>query len=141
MAFWVRLPVMLLAAKSPVIVYVARDPVVAGLTTTFTPAVPAAVIVYDGALAATKSIEVATVKLVYVPAGGFEMPAIVTVIASPALMWLDMNAARPERSADGGPSNSRDRVGDDVPTTSRVSDQDAAYAGEAAIGLGDGNRR
>jgi hypothetical protein len=77
---------MALAAKSPVMVYVAREPTVGGFTITLTPAVPAALIVYDGALAPTESVVVFTVKSVYVPAPGLVTPAIVTVTASPLLM-------------------------------------------------------
>ena len=64
MALAVRPPVMALAAKSPVMVYVAREPTVGGFTITLTPAVPAALIVYDGALAPTVSVVVFTVKSV-----------------------------------------------------------------------------
>jgi len=87
-ALAVRPPVMALAAKSPVMVYVAKLPTVGGFTMTLTPAVPAAVIVNDGALAGTVSVEVVTAKLVYVPAGGLLTPAIVTVTASPPLIWF-----------------------------------------------------
>ncbi len=70
MALAVRLPRYGVVAKSPVMVYVARLPTVGGFTMTLTPAVPGCGDRNDGALAATVSIVVVTVKLVYVPAAG-----------------------------------------------------------------------
>ncbi len=57
-------PVMAEVANRPVTVYVAKEPTVLGLGTTVTPAVPLALMVYEGAATGTVSLDVATVKSV-----------------------------------------------------------------------------